>query len=74
MRYRFLAPQDLPAIHAVFLAAFADYPFPKRPTRDQLARIMAQRGARFDLSVGAFDDDRMVGVMATGAGAWRGPN
>ncbi|MFG0320126.1 MAG: GNAT family N-acetyltransferase [Planctomycetota bacterium JB042] len=66
METRFLADDDLDAVHATFLEAFSDYVVPIAPDRDQLGRMLRQRSADLALSVGAFDGGRMAGVSATG--------
>jgi len=72
MELRTLKPGDQPQIHATFLEAFADYAVPLQPSSEELRRMMVRRGADHALSVGAFDAGRLVAVMATGLGEWRG--
>lgn len=64
--YRLLGAGDRGAIHRTFNAAFADYAMPKQPPREELRRLMVRRGICYELSVGAFDGEAMVAVMATG--------
>lgn len=70
--YRLLREEDLPLIHATFLEAFADYEVPVTRTLEQTRHTLIRRGIQYRLSVGAFDGDAMVAVMATGFGEYRG--
>lgn len=72
LRFSHLDPSQLGAMHETFCAAFSDYSLPARRTRDELEALMVRRGVRYDLSVGVFDGERMVAVMAVGLDDWRG--
>lgn len=65
MEFRLLGESDFPAIHETFLDAFADYEVPVDFDAERLQRMMVRRGTDLGASVGAFEDDRMVAVMAT---------
>lgn len=69
--YRFLEPDDFSEVHQTVLSAFADYSVPVHPSPEQLRELAKRRGVRWELSVGAFAEGRMVGVSATGLGSWR---
>jgi ribosomal protein S18 acetylase RimI-like enzyme len=72
MELRLLAESDFPMIHETFLDAFADYAVPMDFDADRLHRLMVRRGADLSASVGAFDDGRMVAVMATAVRKFEG--
>lgn len=57
---RTLTADDFESLHAAFIAAFSDYVVPLNVTREQLAERNTRRGWVPELSVGAFDGDRMV--------------
>jgi len=65
MELRFLNDGDRPAIHQTFRAAFADYAVPADFDAPLLERLMTRRGTDLSASVGAFEDGKMVAVMAT---------
>lgn len=70
--YRPLTEADFPAFYQATLAAFADYAVPYQPTEDSVRRMLVINGVDYDLSVGAFDGDRMVGFTINAAGEWNG--
>ena len=51
-------------------SAFSDYEVQMNWTLQQFQNINKQRGVRYDLSIGAFDDDKLVGFIINGAGDW----
>jgi ribosomal protein S18 acetylase RimI-like enzyme len=65
MEFRLLGEREFPAIHETFLDAFADYEVQVDFDAGRLRRMMVRRGTELGASVGAFEDDRMVAVMAT---------
>lgn len=67
-----LTEDDLPAVHATVLRAFADYPLPMRPSEAELRALLRARGATLDASRAAFVDERMVGVWMTAVGEHEG--
>jgi len=72
MRYRFLKPDDLPAVHATFAKAFADYFVEFTLSADQFQNHLSDNGVRLELSVGAFDGAEMVGLLLNGVDSWQG--
>jgi len=72
VEYRFLRETDVPQIYSTFTKSFADYQIQASPSQEVVRRLMVRRGVGYDLSVGAFDGDDMVAVMATGYGEWQG--
>jgi len=51
-------------------SAFSDYEAQMNWTLPQFKNINKQRGVRYDLSMGAFDGDKLVGFIINGAGDW----
>ena len=64
--FRTLRDDDFDRVLQCFAESFADYVVPFALNADQLREINARRGVRLDLSVGAFDDERMVGFTLNG--------
>ena len=64
--FRTLAPGDFDTVVACFNEAFSDYAVSFSMSAPQLREICARRGVVFDLSVGAFDGDRLVGFTLNG--------
>jgi ribosomal protein S18 acetylase RimI-like enzyme len=60
-------------LHRTFLEAFSDYAMDaSRVTEESLLARAAKNAVDFDLSVGAFDDGRMVGFVLIGVDLWQG--
>jgi ribosomal protein S18 acetylase RimI-like enzyme len=60
-------------LHRVWLEAFCDYAIDSSHVTEKLIEIRTvKNGVDFDLSVGAFDGDRMVGFTLIGLGEWEG--
>lgn len=59
--FRTLTAGDFDAVVACFNEAFSDYAVRFSMTAPQLHEIKARRAVVFELSVGAFDGDRLVG-------------
>lgn len=69
---RRLTDKDFLQLYRATLAAFSDYTVPYQPTKESLQRMFVINGVRFDLSVGAFDGDRMIGFTVNAVGVWSG--
>ncbi len=65
---------DVGRIHAAFLEAFADYAMgsPVGLSEELLLLRMRKNAVDYDLSVGAYEDGRMVGFTLIGVDAWGG--
>src|SRR5262245_58088862 len=72
MQYSFLENIDFDTLYSCFREAFSDYIVAMRPSKDQFAEMMRRRGANIALSVGAFDQDRMVGFNLNGLDTYCG--
>ena len=64
--FRTLADSDFDAVVAAFNDAFSDYAVRFAMTAPQLREICARRGIVFELSVGAFDGERLTGFTLNG--------
>ena len=64
--FRTLTAVDFDAVVACFNEAFSDYAVRFSMTAPQLREINARRAVVIDLSVGAFDDGRLVGFTLNG--------
>jgi ribosomal protein S18 acetylase RimI-like enzyme len=72
-RYRFLSRDQFPQIHQTFVEAFADYYVDTSGVTETVWYHRAlKNGVDFDVSVGAFDGDRMVAMTLVGLDDWRG--
>jgi ribosomal protein S18 acetylase RimI-like enzyme len=72
MNIRPLTADDFDAILAAFSDAFSDYVIPFALDAARLRQIVARRCVRWDASVGAFDDGRIVGFTLNGVDGDRG--
>ncbi len=65
---------DRQKIHAAFLEAFADYSMgsPAGLPEERLLLRMRKNAVDFDLSVGAYEDGRMIGFTLIGVDTWGG--
>ena len=70
MEYRFLQSEIFPQLYATFVAAFSDYVVKMQPSEEQFSEMLTRRGIRFDLSVGAFSGNRLVGFNLNGLDFW----
>ena len=64
--FRTLAEGDFDAVVAAFNEAFSDYAVRFSMSAPQLREICTRRAVVFELSVGAFDGDRLVGFTLNG--------
>lgn len=64
--FRPLADGDFDAVVAAFNEAFSDYAVRFSMTAPQLREICTRRAVVFDLSIGAFDGDRLAGFTLNG--------
>jgi len=68
--YRRLTDKDFLQLYHATLAAFSDYTVPYQPTQESLQRMFVINGVSFDLSVGAFEGDAMIGFAVNAIGVW----
>ena len=59
-------------IHQAFKDAFSDYVEPFDLTNEELLYMFERRGYDLELSFGAFDNDKLVGITINGIGDWNG--
>jgi ribosomal protein S18 acetylase RimI-like enzyme len=70
--YRILSADDFIPLYECFLRAFADYEVDMRMSREQFEQRLVRDGVRLEMSVAAFDDERMIGFCINGIGSWQG--
>ncbi len=62
-----------PRIYSTFVEAFSDYAMDMRYMTEEIVFNRAEKnGVDFDLSVGAFDGERLVGYTLVGVDKWKG--
>ena len=72
MEIRTRESASIEMIHDAFTRAFSDYLVPMKLSALQLAELHRRRGVRLDLSVGAFENDELVGFTFNGLDEWSG--
>ena len=63
---RTLTPADFDAVYEAFLDAFSDYVVKLSPTREQLTEMLTRRGYVPEMSIGMFDEGRLVAFTLNG--------
>jgi ribosomal protein S18 acetylase RimI-like enzyme len=71
-RFSFLSEKDLPALHATFLKAFADYLVPIQLDWEQFKAKVKREGIEPTFCVAAYAGEEMAGFILTGLGEWLG--
>jgi ribosomal protein S18 acetylase RimI-like enzyme len=59
-------------LYKVFMEAFSDYSQPITWSREDFEESNARRGLDLSLSLGAYEDGRMLGFILNGRGSWAG--
>lgn len=59
-------------LHSTFVAAFADYVIPMKPTLSELEEMLRRRGFDPAMSVGVFDHQSLVAFTLNAIGTWGG--
>ena len=72
LSYRLLNAADFPSLYECFLTAFSDYQVDMRMSEQQFAQRFTRDGVQLEISVGAFDHDRMIGFYMNSLGDWQG--
>ena len=67
LAFRTLTETPLELIPAAFIDAFSEYEVPMELPLDRLQAMMNTRSYAAELSLGCFDDDRLVGFVLVGA-------
>ena len=70
MTYRTLEQTDLGSLYSAFAAAFSDYQVNMDFSFSRFERMMRRRGLVSELSVGAFDGEKLIGFSLTGLRLW----
>ena len=69
---RLLSAADSNSLFECFAAAFSDYQVDMRMSREQFEQRLARDGVRLEVSVGAFDEGKMIGFYIHALGEWQG--
>lgn len=72
LHYESLIHAEKEAIYEAFLKAFSDYPVRMDMSFAQFEKILKRKGFDPNLSVGAFDEDCLVGFILNGCRKWNG--
>lgn len=72
MRVDSLASTSFSAISSAFDEAFGDYSVAFAPSAGWLGEMMRRRGVRLDLSVGVWEEERLLAFTLNGLGSWLG--
>lgn len=72
LEYRSLENVPVHDVHQCFLEAFADYAVDISMSETAFQETNEVRAVDFGLSVGAFDEERLVGFTLNGVGQWNG--
>ncbi|HOX32123.1 MAG TPA: GNAT family N-acetyltransferase [Spirochaetales bacterium] len=72
MDIRSLEGEPPQRIYEAFMEAFADYQVPVAWSREDFEANKARRGFEASISVGAYEDGRLVGFSLNGRGSWGG--
>ncbi len=72
MTFRFLSPADLGEVRVAFNKAFADYFVESQLSEERLGDHLRESAVRLELSVGAFEQGEMVGLLLNGVDVWGG--
>ena len=72
MRFSFLNNTSVNTLHHAFLGAFVDYQVDMRMPLEDFEFRLRRDGVDTSISVGAFDDDQLVGFCLNGSGTWQG--
>ena len=67
---RVFTEDDFPEIYLTMDEAFSDYIVKMEMDSDEYKRKFEFEGVRFKYSVGAFDDEKLVGVTMNAVGNW----
>ena len=70
--YRLLTAADSAKLFECFLEAFSDYQVDMHVSREEFEQRLIRDGVQLEISVGAFDENRMVGFYMNALGEWQG--
>ena len=70
MKKRFLTASDSRSLYECFLEAFSDYQVSLQMSEEQFEQRLKRDGVELDLSVAAFDGERMIGFYMNATGLW----
>lgn len=70
--YKILDNTDLSIIHQAFVEAFSDYQVKMDLPFSKFENMVKRRGFTPELSIGAFDDEKLIGFVLNGVRMWDG--
>jgi ribosomal protein S18 acetylase RimI-like enzyme len=71
MKYAFLEHESLENIYNCFIEAFSDYLVEMQPSFQKFQRMLIRNGVNLKFSIGAYEQENLVGFILNGAGTWR---
>ena len=72
MEYKMLADCSAEKICEAFNDAFSDYEVQIQMPFEKFVRMGQRRGANYEISMGAFDKDNIIGFVVNAGGIWQG--
>ncbi len=72
MKYKTLADYSAEKIWEAFNDAFSDYEVQIQMPFEKFVRMGQRRGANYEISMGAFDKDNIIGFVVNAGGIWQG--
>lgn len=72
VQYKSLENTSLEEIHKTFIEAFSDYEVDMNLPFDTFKGLLRRRGYDASVSIGAFDDEKLVGFLLDGFREWNG--
>ncbi|MTI31918.1 GNAT family N-acetyltransferase [Xanthovirga aplysinae] len=71
--YRSIEPEDLPKMYGAFKRVYADFPAPFFLHQEMyLKKYIARQNIDYKLSVGAFEDDKLIGFILSSVALYEG--
>lgn len=70
--YKILDNTNLSIIHQAFVEAFSDYQVKMDLPFSKFENMVKRRGFTPELSIGAFDDEKLIGFVLNGVRMWDG--
>lgn len=74
MEYKSLAKTSAEKVCEAFNDAFSDYEVPIQMPYEKFVKVGKRRGANYEISMGAYDEDRLAGFVVNAGGLWQGKN
>lgn len=72
IEYKSLSDTPIEDVHACFVEAFSDYQIKINMSLTEYQHMLKRRGVYQPLSFGAFDGEKLIGIVINGIGDWEG--